>query len=89
MAGKCVDIVFRAGRLARLPPRREDPASLEMNRLRIEFRIFDQQLQVEMAEIRTGPTLHDVPSVAELVERLAADYRAACVVPASPALAVP
>ena len=33
-------------------------------------------------------TIHDVPSVAELVERLAAEYRAACAVPASPALAV-
>ncbi len=33
-------------------------------------------------------TIHDVPSVAELVERLAIDYRAACAVPASPALAV-
>ena len=33
-------------------------------------------------------TIHDVPSVAELVARLAADYRAACAVPASPALAV-
>jgi nitronate monooxygenase len=33
-------------------------------------------------------TIHDVPSVAELVERLSAQYRAACAVPASPALAV-
>ena len=32
-------------------------------------------------------TIHDVPSVGELVGRLAADYRAACAVPASPALA--
>lgn len=32
-------------------------------------------------------TIHDVPSVAELAERLAAEYRAACAVPASPALA--
>ena len=32
-------------------------------------------------------TIHDVPSVAELVGRLAAEYRAACAVPASPALA--
>ena len=32
-------------------------------------------------------TIHDVPSVAELVGRLAAGYRAACAVPASPALA--
>ena len=33
-------------------------------------------------------TIHDVPSVAELVGRLAADYRAASAVPVSPALAV-
>src|SRR6478735_2363156 len=33
-------------------------------------------------------TIHDVPSVADLAERLAAEYRAACAVPASPALAV-
>ena len=33
-------------------------------------------------------TIHDVPSIGELVERLAAEYRAACAVPASPALAV-
>jgi len=32
-------------------------------------------------------TIHDVPAVAELVERLAGEYRAACAVPASPALA--
>ena len=32
-------------------------------------------------------TIHDVPSVAELVERLVAQYRAACAVPASPAVA--
>jgi nitronate monooxygenase len=33
-------------------------------------------------------TIHDVPSVAELAGRLAAEYRAACAVPASPAVAV-
>jgi nitronate monooxygenase len=33
-------------------------------------------------------TIHDVPDVAELVARLAAEYRAACQVPASLALAV-
>jgi nitronate monooxygenase len=32
-------------------------------------------------------TIHDVPSVGELVGRLAADYRAACAVPASAAVA--
>ncbi len=32
-------------------------------------------------------TIHDVPSVGELVGRLAAEYRAACAVPASPAVA--
>jgi nitronate monooxygenase len=32
-------------------------------------------------------TIHDVPTVGELVGRLAAEYRAACAVPASPALA--
>ncbi|THF65371.1 NAD(P)H-dependent flavin oxidoreductase [Pseudothauera rhizosphaerae] len=31
-------------------------------------------------------TIHDVPPVAELVDRLAAEYRAACALPASPAL---
>jgi nitronate monooxygenase len=33
-------------------------------------------------------TIHDVPSISELVSRLAREYRAACAVPASPALAV-
>ncbi|MBZ0142622.1 MAG: nitronate monooxygenase [Rhodocyclaceae bacterium] len=31
-------------------------------------------------------TIHDVPTTAELVARLAAEYRAACMLPASPAL---
>jgi len=31
-------------------------------------------------------TIHDVPSVAALVERIAAEYRAACALPPSPAL---
>ena len=31
-------------------------------------------------------TIHDVPSVAELVGRLAADYRAACAVPREPSI---
>jgi len=31
-------------------------------------------------------TIHDVPATAELVARLAAEYRAACALPASPAL---
>ena len=33
-------------------------------------------------------TIHDVPNVGELVGRLVAEYRAACAVPASPAVAV-
>jgi hypothetical protein len=40
---------------------------LEMDRLRVELRIFDQQFQVKMAEIGTGPTLHNVPSVADWI----------------------
>jgi nitronate monooxygenase len=32
-------------------------------------------------------TIHDVPSIADLVGRLAAEYRAACAMPTSPALA--
>ncbi|MDR2240947.1 MAG: nitronate monooxygenase [Zoogloeaceae bacterium] len=32
-------------------------------------------------------TIHDIPTVAELAARLAAEYRAACALPASPALA--
>src|ERR1700733_4878925 len=67
MAGKYVNIVFGAGLLARLPSRREHPAPLEMDRLRVEFWIFDQQFQVKMAEIRTGPTLHNVPGIAHWI----------------------
>src|ERR1700735_4634553 len=67
MAGKYINIVFGAGLLARLPPRRKDPAPLEVDRLRVELLIFDQQLQVKMAEIRTGPTFHDVPTVADWI----------------------
>src|ERR1700685_669973 len=67
MAGKHIDIVFGAGLLARLPSGCKDPTPLEMNRLLVEFWIFDQQLQVKMAEIRTGPTLHNVPSVADWI----------------------
>jgi len=34
-------------------------------------------------------TIHDIPTVAQLVERIGAEYRAACALPPSPALAKP
>ena len=33
-------------------------------------------------------TIHDIPSVADLVQRVAVEYAAACALPPSPALAV-
>jgi nitronate monooxygenase len=33
-------------------------------------------------------TIHDVPSVAQLADRLVAEYRAACALPVSPAAAI-
>ena len=46
MAAEDVDIVLGAGLFASHLTGREHPAALEMNRLRVIFRIVDQQIQV-------------------------------------------
>jgi nitronate monooxygenase len=61
-----------------LPPKAPDMASLTDTTARLWKDLWSAGQGVA--------TIHDVPAVAELVARMAADYREACLLPASPAL---
>ena len=64
--------------VATLPPKIPDMGSLVDT---------DARLWKDLWSAGQGvATIHDVPSVAELVERIAGEYRSACVVPSSPAV---
>jgi len=64
--------------IASLPPKKPDMASLTDTEARVWKDLWSAGQGVA--------TIHDVPSVAALVERIAAEYRAACALPPSPAL---
>lgn len=65
--------------VASLPPKKPDMSSLTNSEARLWKDLWSAGQGVA--------TIHDLPSVAELVARIAADYRAACLLPPSPALA--
>ena len=64
--------------VATLPPKAPDMGSLVDTEARLWKDLWSAGQGVA--------TIHDVPSVAELVERIAGEYRSACAVPSSPAV---
>ncbi len=64
--------------VASLPPKKPDMASLTDSNARVWKDLWSAGQGVA--------TIHDIPSVAELVERIAREYRAACALPPSAAL---
>ena len=67
--------------VATLPPKRPDMSSLNDSEAKLWKDLWSAGHGVA--------TIDDVPSVAELVSRIAVDYRCACALPPSPALAQP
>ncbi|WP_213954716.1 nitronate monooxygenase [Variovorax sp. dw_954] len=64
--------------VATLPPKKPDMASLTDTEARVWKDLWSAGQGVA--------TIHDIPTVAELVRRIAEEYRAACRIPPSPAL---
>ena len=64
--------------VASLPPKKPDMASLTDSEARVWKDLWSAGQGVA--------TIHDIPSVADLVERIAREYRAACALPPSAAL---
>ncbi|MGO4393498.1 NAD(P)H-dependent flavin oxidoreductase [Variovorax sp. M-6] len=65
--------------VATLPPKRPDMSALTDSEARLWKDLWSAGQGVA--------TIHDIPAVAELVTRIAAEYRRACLLPPSPALA--
>jgi nitronate monooxygenase len=67
--------------VAALPPKKPDMGSLNDTEARVWKDLWSAGQGVA--------TIHDIPGVAELVERIAAEYRTACALPPSPAVRAP